>query len=128
MWMCPWLFLVVTWDSVAGSARIRFGLWGKAICSYESKKQKTKINKKDEKHSAHFGAGFNCFNCGQEWACIDTNLLNFDSPSVLRFIHWCVFGGKDDTHSVPLWESASSLASRRHLLSCCRSLLLYRQR
>ncbi len=59
MWKCPALFLTLTWDSVAGTAWIRFGFWGKAICSYESKKKKRLY---DEKHPEHFDAMFNCFN------------------------------------------------------------------
>lgn len=43
MWKCPELFLTRTWDSVAGTAWIRFGFWGKAICGYESKKKKRKV-------------------------------------------------------------------------------------
>jgi len=42
--------LVVTWGSAVGSAWVRFGFWGKAICSYESKKKKSKKKKKDVKH------------------------------------------------------------------------------
>jgi len=57
------------------------------------------------------------------WICLQLSLSAYS-----RLIHWCAFGGDDDTHSVPLWESASSLVSRRRLLSCCRFLLLYRQR
>lgn len=39
MWKCPAFFFTCTWDSVAGTAWIRFGFWGKAICGYESKKK-----------------------------------------------------------------------------------------
>lgn len=78
---CPRLFLVVTWGSAVGSAWIRFWFWGKAICSYESKKKK----EKDVKHQVHFDAWFNYFNYVSECVLVLTqHLLNFvwNSPSV----------------------------------------------